>query len=91
MVVAEKRFDLLKIKISTNNLCLKVVTHPSTNPARPGLTLELVCLPSLSFAKIPFFSITSNFTSVEYIVLSPTNTILEIRYSQMSPRPGVGG
>ena len=35
-----------------NGFCLKVVTHPSTKPARPGLTSELVCLPSLFLAKI---------------------------------------
>ena len=54
---------------------MTVVTHPSTNPAQPGLTLALVCLPSLFFAKVPFISITSNFISVEFIVVSPTNTI----------------
>ena len=30
-----------------------MVTHPSTNPARPGLTSELVCLPSLFLEKNP--------------------------------------
>ena len=50
MVVAIKRFDLNKDQ--HNGFCVKVVSHPSTNPARPGLTSELVCLPSLFLAKI---------------------------------------
>ena len=32
--------------------CLKVGTHPSTNPTRPSLTSELVCLLSLFLAKV---------------------------------------
>ena len=35
-------------------MCLKAVTHPSANPARPGLTLELVCLLSLFSSKISY-------------------------------------
>ena len=40
MVVA-KKIDL-ENKTNTTWLLLKVVTHQSSNPARPGLTLELV-------------------------------------------------
>ena len=45
------------IRYNIISFCLKVVTHPSTNPTRPGLTSELLCLLSLFLAKI--FSQTS--------------------------------
>ena len=35
-------------------MCLKVVTHPITNPTRLGLTSELVCLLSLLSAKTSY-------------------------------------
>ena len=73
MVVAKERFDLNKDQ--HNSFCLNVVTHPSSIPARAGLTSELVCLPLLSFAKIPFLSINLEFTSMELIVVSPPTTI----------------
>ena len=42
------------IRPAQHGFCLKVVTHPSTNPARPGLTSELVCLASPFSAAIPY-------------------------------------
>ena len=50
-----KRKDLTQNKDRHNGFCLKVVTHQSTNPARLGLTSELVCLPSLFSIKTPYF------------------------------------
>ena len=48
-----------------------MVTHPSTNPARPDVTSELVCLPSLLLAKI---------------ILSNT-TLLSLRFTTLSVFP----
>ena len=47
---SETRFA--RIRSAQHSFCLKVVTHPITNPTRPGLTSELVCLLSLFLAKI---------------------------------------
>ena len=71
MIVANERFDLNKDQ--HNSFCLNVVTHPGSNSARAGLTSELVCLPLLSFAKIPFLSINLEFYFNRAYSSKPTN------------------
>ena len=62
MVVAKK--DLRSVdKDQNNSFCLKVVTHPSTNPARPGLASELVLLYPINI----FHHLWSHFSSQQYI------------------------
>ena len=74
MVAAKKRFDLNKDQ--QNSFCLEVDTHPMTSPARPGITSELSCLPSLFLPKFHLkhaavFSISSN-VHFELIIVSST-------------------
>ena len=55
-----------KMRTAQHSFCLKVVIHLSSNPARPGLTSELVCLHRCSWLK---FSSTFH---LELIIVSST-------------------
>ena len=56
MLVAKNKYLQRKWKNGHNDFCLKVVTHPSTNHARPGLTSELVVSRRSSRLTVAVFS-----------------------------------